>query len=122
MYPSYQPNDDNYEYLSKGVIGLVSAIQKFLTEYFDKELKTLRYDNDTFANIKVLNSEKFTNIFIQHFTDTEKGFIVFLDTIITSLKNILDDDINIIINYYIIAGAMILITLTPIIVTWIRKT
>jgi hypothetical protein len=56
MYPSYQPNDDNYEYLSKGVIGLVSAIQKFLTEFFDKELKTLKYDNDTFANIKVINS------------------------------------------------------------------
>ncbi|CAD8123973.1 unnamed protein product [Paramecium sonneborni] len=103
-YGAFSNKDNNSEYLSKGISGMVNKMDNFLNQYFETEILTGNTVNDLELLSKQINTQDFNNIIIQHYLDTYLGFEAFVakmqQSLITMIEN-QQDQYNI---YQIVVG------------------
>ncbi|CAK69082.1 unnamed protein product (macronuclear) [Paramecium tetraurelia] len=93
-FGQYANKDNNSDYLSKGISGMVSKLDNFLTQYYETEILTGQPVNDFALLNSQINTQDFNNIIIQHYLDTYNGFEAFIAKIQDSLINLIQKQQN----------------------------
>lgn len=82
--------DDNRDFLSQGIIGVVSRVNDLIRVGFEYETRTLEYNpNRTFV-LQQLDTREFNNAIMEHFIDTVEGPQLFLDLIEGHILSVMD--------------------------------
>ncbi|CAD8106340.1 unnamed protein product [Paramecium primaurelia] len=90
-FGQYSIKDNNSEYLSKGISGMVSKMDNFLNQYYETEILTGQpINNFTLLNYQI-NTQDFNNIIIQYYLDTYIGFEAFIDRMQHCLINVIEE-------------------------------
>lgn len=121
-YGQFNETDDNSDYFSKGIMGVVSITSQFITENFDAEIKMRHYEKNYTKIQTLVQSKEFISIFILHFTDTKAGLNRFKDIIIQTSRVTMKDDLDALYLYYVLVGLFLLTLLVLLKVLWIRST
>ncbi|CAD8211970.1 unnamed protein product [Paramecium octaurelia] len=77
-YGQFYNKDNNSEYLSKGISGMVSKMDNFLASYYETEIQTGQSVKDFALLNSQINTQDFNNIIIQYQLDTFIGFEAFI--------------------------------------------
>ncbi|CAD8182256.1 unnamed protein product [Paramecium octaurelia] len=93
-FGQYASKDNNSDYLSKGISGMVSKLDNFLTQYYETEILTGQPVNDFALLNSQINTQDFNNIIIQHYLDTYIGFEAFIARIQDCLINVIQEQQN----------------------------
>ncbi|CAD8127347.1 unnamed protein product [Paramecium sonneborni] len=78
QFGEFSNKDNNSEYLKKGISGMVSKMDSFLTQYFETEILTGNAINDYELLNNQINTQDFNNVVIQYYFDTYLGFEAFI--------------------------------------------
>ncbi|CAD8193890.1 unnamed protein product [Paramecium pentaurelia] len=114
--------DDNRDYLSKGIQGVVSRLDSFFKQNYYYETNKVDYYPDLDVVKDLFNTREFTNTLIEHFLDTTDGTNLFIDTIMKSVINITQSDLNLMYTYYLVTGLMLLLFYLLFYGCWIYRT
>ncbi|CAD8212474.1 unnamed protein product [Paramecium pentaurelia] len=101
--------DDNREYLSKGIQGIVSKLDTFFKQNYQFEINNTEYFPDKNVTKDVLISKDFTNAIMEHFLDTTDGTNLFLDKLMQAINKITNDNLYLSYTYYLITGFLLLV-------------
>ncbi|CAD8207103.1 unnamed protein product [Paramecium pentaurelia] len=110
-YGKYNNKDNNSDYLSKGISGMVSRMDNFLTQYFETEILTGKPVQDFVLLNQQINTQDFNNIIIQYQLDTYIGFEAFILRMQECIISVIEDQqyqYNI---YQIIVGVIFILFL-----------
>ncbi|CAK61089.1 unnamed protein product (macronuclear) [Paramecium tetraurelia] len=100
--------DDNRDYLSKGIQGVVSKLDQFFKQNYYYETNQVDYYPDLSVVLELFNTREFTNTLIEHFLDTTDGTNLFVDTILKSVLSITQNDLNLMYTYYLVTGLLLI--------------
>ncbi|CAD8116246.1 unnamed protein product [Paramecium sonneborni] len=114
--------DDNRDYLSKGIQGVVSRLDAFFKQNYHYEINKIDYFPDLQVVRELFETREFTNTLIEHFLDTTDGTNLFIDTIMKSVKTITENDLNLLFTYYLVTGLMLLLIYLIFYGCWIYRT
>ncbi|CAD8062800.1 unnamed protein product [Paramecium sonneborni] len=101
------PQDDNQEYVNKGIVGVISRLDTLFNQFFDYEIEFKQFQPDLDLCLKQISMKEFRNAVLAHFLDTNDGTNTFLDIIYSSIYGILDENLNYIYLYYGIVGVFV---------------
>ncbi|CAD8101568.1 unnamed protein product [Paramecium primaurelia] len=121
-YGSPNPDDDNREFLSSGIQGVVSRIDSLFKQQFIYEIENQDYRDELDIVIEQLNTKEFNNAIFQHFLDTTDGTNLFIDNIMLILKNVMGEDLNVVYSYYLAAGISLVLIYIIVFGIWMYST
>ncbi|CAK69076.1 unnamed protein product (macronuclear) [Paramecium tetraurelia] len=119
LYGIPDSQDDNREYLSKGIQGIVSKLDTFFKQNYQFEINNTEYFPDKNVTKEIMISKEFTNAVMEHFLDTTDGTNLFLDTLMQAINKITNDNLNLSYTYYLITGFLLLIIFLTFYGLWI---
>ncbi|CAD8127345.1 unnamed protein product [Paramecium sonneborni] len=109
LYGTPEIQDDNREYLSKGIQGIVSKLDTFFKQNYQYEINNTEYFPDKKITKQILVSREFTNSIMEHFLDTTDGTNLFLDKLMQAINKITNDNLYQSYYYYLITGFLLLL-------------
>ncbi|CAD8059586.1 unnamed protein product [Paramecium primaurelia] len=101
------PQDDNREYVNKGIVGVISRLDTLFGQFFDYEIEFKQFQPDTDLCLEQIKMKEFRNAVFSHFLDTNDGTNTFLDIIYISIYGILDENLRYIYLYYGVVGVLV---------------
>ncbi|CAD8152815.1 unnamed protein product [Paramecium octaurelia] len=101
------PQDDNKEYVNKGIVGVISRLDTLFSQFFDYEIEYKQFQPDTELCKEQIDMKEFRNAVFAHFLDTNDGTNTFLDIIYISIYGILDENLSYIYLYYGVVGVLV---------------
>ncbi|CAD8162327.1 unnamed protein product [Paramecium octaurelia] len=114
--------DDNRDYLSKGIQGVVSRLDSFFKQNYYYETNQFDYFPDLNVVLDLFKTREFTNTLIEHFLDTTDGTNLFIDTLMKAVISITQNDLNSLYTYYLVTGLMLLLIYLVFYGCWIYQT
>ncbi|CAD8206676.1 unnamed protein product [Paramecium octaurelia] len=121
-YGTPKPEDNNREFISSGIQGVVSRIDTLFKQQFIYEIENKDYRDELDIVLEQLNTKEFNNAIFEHFLDTTDGTNLFIDNIMIILKNVMAEDLDVIYSYYLAAGISLIVIYCIIFGIWMYST
>ncbi len=90
-YGKPDKEDNNLDYLDKGLIGLNSKLIQIINQYFSKEVNSHEYEEDVATLKEFARSREFKNCFMEHFLNYDQIFWEFIKIMIATNNSTLEN-------------------------------
>ncbi|CAK84924.1 unnamed protein product (macronuclear) [Paramecium tetraurelia] len=117
QYGQYYAQDDNSDYLSQGILSLVTQMQQFYKQNFVFEDEEQSQDE----LLSFLNSQEFNVIILSHFRDTYQCFAIYLELLEDNIFLIRSQNLSSLLIYYDLIIIMYLVIFQIYYSYWIRQ-